>query len=143
MNVTTIPATIEMSAEIAQLCQTLGHNVTVEDMRTRLTKIIANNDHMLLVAQAEGKIIGYCHGYVRILTEIPTDVEIGGLAVSDDFQGQGVGKKLVTGIEDWTKSIGLDTVALASNIKREAAHQFYEHLGYTKLRQQFAFEKKL
>lgn len=143
MEVQIIPATLEMSADIAKLCASMGYEATSEEVQSRLEKILERDDHHFLVAKVGNSIAGFCHGYIRLLVEVETAVEIGGLAVHEDFQGQGVGKKLVLGIEEWTKSIGLSFVVLASNIKREAAHEFYEHLGYPKVRQQFAFEKHL
>ena len=138
-----LPATRESVEQLIALTTLLGYAVTPDQMMERLTKINARKDHHFLVAKKENEILGFCHGYVRLLTEVDTAVEIGGLAVSESSRGKGVGRALVEGIELWAKSIGIPFLVLSSNIIRTEAHKFYEHLGYTKSRQQFAYEKRL
>lgn len=50
---------------------------------------------------------------------------------------------MIEAIEAWVVSIGQNKIVLSSNITRLDAHGFYEHMGYRKTKQQFAFEKKL
>lgn len=121
----------------------LGYAVSDTELTKRIEKILQRTDHLLLVAKIDDQVVGFCHGYLRLLTEVVEAIEIGGLAVAEAHRGKGVAKQLVTSIEDWAKSLGYTQVVLASNIIRTEAHAFYEHLGYKKIKQQFAFEKNL
>lgn len=121
----------------------LGYDVSENTLNDRIQKILQRHDHLLMVAKIDDQVVGFCHGYLRLLTEVVEAIEIGGLAVTEEHRGKGVAKQLVTAIEDWAKTMGYTQVVLASNIIRTNAHEFYEHLGYKKIKQQFAFEKNL
>jgi ribosomal protein S18 acetylase RimI-like enzyme len=54
--------------------------------------------------------------------------------------GQGPGKRLVAHACDWAFARGYDRVRLRSGVQREAAHAFYEHLGFAKAKASDAFE---
>ena len=52
------------------------------------------------------------------------------LVVDDPRRGEGVGRTLVTHVEDWAAARGCDAVALASPLGKEGVHAFYECQGY-------------
>lgn len=54
------------------------------------------------------------------------------VVVSDDWQGKGIGKKMMRFAMARCKKRGCYKLALSSHLKREAAHQFYESLGFEK-----------
>jgi GNAT superfamily N-acetyltransferase len=125
------------------VAEVMGYEVDEAGVRERVKKILERQDHCLLVAKEGDEVIGFCHGYVRLLVEVGEAVEIGGLAVKEEHQGKGVAKQLIVAMEAWVREIGQDWVVLSSNVMRVKAHGFYEHMGYEKSRQQFAFEKRL
>lgn len=136
-------ATPSMTEAFVELTNIMGYKNTSEEMHQRLTMLCSNPQHRLLVAQEQDRIIGFCHGYVRTLTEIPTDVEIGGLSVIEEYQGKGVGTALLQSIEEWAKKQHISTLMLSSNSMRTHAHAFYEHKGFKKIKQQFVFKKSI
>lgn len=138
-----LPATPNMSSQLVSLCQTLGYEATEKELKQRLQEIAHRPDHILFVAKDNQKIVSFCHGYIRTLVEVPKAVEIGGLVVDSKYQGQGIGKKLLHSLEDWALSQKITVISLRSNITRTKTHQFYEHLGYIKTKQQFRFKKYL
>ncbi len=143
MNIKIFQATLAQANEISALCATMGYEATPREVRDRLEKILSHDDHRFFVANNDGQIVGFCHGYLRILAEVPEAIEIGGLAVSDSAQGKGVGRSLVAAVEEWAREMGIKTVVLSSNIKRTEAHDFYKHVGYTTQKQQYAFHKDI
>lgn len=143
MTIQILSAREERAPEIAALCATLGYEATAQEVTARLHQILSSPDHKFLVAQVEGRIVGFCHGYKRVLVEVPEAIEIGGLVVNETMQHQGVGSDLVAAMEDWAREVGIKLMVLSSNTKRTEAHKFYEHLGYVILKQQHAFQKKL
>jgi GNAT superfamily N-acetyltransferase len=52
--------------------------------------------------------------------------------VRPDWQGKGIGKKMMQFAMHRCKKSGCYKLMLSSNIKRELAHQFYEKLGFEK-----------
>ncbi len=138
-----VKASLQDSQGLVSLSKVLGYEVDEAGVSKRLEKIISREDHCLLVAKEDEKLIGFCHGYVRTLVEVDEAVEIGGLAVVEEYRGQKIGRKLTEGIEDWARDNGFSQVVLSSNVIRENAHQFYQHLDYKIIKKQFALEKLL
>jgi GNAT superfamily N-acetyltransferase len=58
-------------------------------------------------------------------------------------RGRGVGRRLVAAVEEWARARGLEQIAVRSNVTREESHPFYEHLGYTRVKTQHAYRKRL
>ena len=54
-----------------------------------------------------------------------------GLAVNPGFQGKRIGKKLMKRLEQYAVENSISFIRLNSALKREEAHKFYEHIGYT------------
>jgi ribosomal protein S18 acetylase RimI-like enzyme len=66
--------------------------------------------------------------------------EIQALVVAAACQGQGIGRRLVAHACEWAFARGYERVRLRSGVQREAAHAFYEHLGFEKAKASHAFE---
>lgn len=56
--------------------------------------------------------------------------QIGELVVSEDAEGQGVGRALVAACEQWTREQGYAFLTLATGAANEHARRFYQHLGF-------------
>lgn len=54
------------------------------------------------------------------------------VVVSEDWQGKGIGKKMMRFAMACCKKRGCYKLALSSHLKREGAHSFYESLGFEK-----------
>lgn len=52
------------------------------------------------------------------------------VVVSDSWQGQGIGKRMMEFALERCREAGCYKMALSSNQKREAAHRFYDNLGF-------------
>jgi GNAT superfamily N-acetyltransferase len=52
------------------------------------------------------------------------------VVVSSQWRGQGVGKQMMQFVMEQCKQAGCYKLMLSSNLKREAAHKFYESLGF-------------
>ena len=64
------------------------------------------------------------------------------LWIRPEFQGKGIGKKLVQFIEDKYKKRGVKKMRLVSK-KSAGAFKFYNKIGYTELKDLVFMEKKL
>ena len=128
---------------VSALLPDLGYEATPGQVARRLAGIREWPDQDAFVAVADGTVVGLCHVQgVRMLNS-EGYAEIQALVVSAACQGQGIGRQLVAHACDWAFARGYDRVRLRSNVVREAAHAFYEHLGFEKSKASFAFERRL
>lgn len=74
-------------------------------------------------------------GHIGTPSAIVEDV-----AVIAEYQGKGIGKKMMEFAMLIAKEKGCYKLTLSSNLRREAAHAFYESLGFTKHGYSFLIE---
>ena len=140
MTMTIRPLDSTDAEAVAALLPDLGYQATAAQTARRLAALREWPDQDAFVAVADGAIVGLCH--VQGVRMLVSDgyVEIQALVVSAACQGQGLGRKLVAHACEWAFAHGYERVRLRSNVVREAAHAFYEHLGFEKAKASYAFE---
>ncbi|PEK99620.1 GNAT family N-acetyltransferase [Bacillus sp. AFS017336] len=131
------------SSEIARLSCQLGYNVQKNEVIERLNKILDHKDHVVIVAQLEGKLIGWIHAHGRYLIESPPYIEIGGLIVDSNYRGQKIGKILVERCEEWSKTLGYKEIRVRTNETRLETLLFYKRIGFENTKSQKVFKKEL
>ena len=140
MPVTIRPLDSTDADAVAALLPDLGYEATADQVVRRLAALRAWPDQDAFVAVADATVVGLCHVQgVRMLNS-EGYAEIQALVVSTTCQGQGIGRQLVAHACDWAFARGYERVRLRSNVVREAAHAFYEHLGFEKSKASYAFE---
>jgi GNAT superfamily N-acetyltransferase len=86
-------------------------------------------------------------GWIQIFREqtvmTQARVEVAGLVVDEKYRGRGIGRALMQHAEAWAREHGCATVSLRSNVIRNEAHAFYKGLGYSLVKTQHAFRKKV
>jgi GNAT superfamily N-acetyltransferase len=116
---------------LTELIKELGYPSNKNNISERLYKIKSNKDYKTLVAEVDGKVVGfiglcklyayeYDGEYVRIIS----------LVVNENYRDKGIGTKLLKSGEKWAINEGTIAIALNSGIKREKAHEFYNSNGY-------------
>lgn len=131
------------SLEIARLSGQLGYPAKAEQIEARLAPILNADDHVVIVAKAQGKLVGWIHVHGRLLVESPPYAEIGGLVVDQEFRGKRIGQQLVRHCEEWARTEGYQELRVRVNVTREEAHQFYQHAGFENTKTQQVFRKGL
>lgn len=125
---------------ISALLPDLGYAASADQIVARLAGLRAWPDQDAFVALVDDAIVGLCQVQgVRLLVS-EGYVEIQALVVGAAFQGHGIGKRLVEQACAWAFSRGYERVRLRSGVQRDAAHAFYEHLGFSKAKASYAFE---
>jgi GNAT superfamily N-acetyltransferase len=145
---TTLPVSIRIAREadaedVAALTAQLGYDVHASAIRARLSSILARPDHRFWMAEAVDRRIGWLHATISEYVEADPFVVIGGLVVDSDYRRQGVGRLLMEHVEHWAREQRCSAIRLWSSSSRTAAHRFYEGLGYTNIKTQYAFVKLL
>jgi N-acetylglutamate synthase-like GNAT family acetyltransferase len=136
-------ATSADATRVAELSGILGYPVDHETMQRRLEKLDGREEHVVFVAEISGNVVGWIHGAEHEFLVAGRVGEICGLVVGEGQRTSGVGRRLVEAVEQWARERGLEQVSVRSNVARTESHPFYEKVGYTRLKTQHAYRKKL
>lgn len=124
-------AEISDATTIASLVTQLGYPTGPDDMVDRLKRALGDPRHTVLVADADGDVVGMGAACIEhCLERDSVQGRVTGLVVDEKARGRGVGAFLMQQIEEWSKEHGADRVTLTSGSYRPAAHKFYEAIGY-------------
>jgi GNAT superfamily N-acetyltransferase len=136
-------AEINDSEYITELSNQLGYETRIVDIQNRLIKILENEDNCVYVAVKNGKIVGWIHGFYSLRIESNFFAEIGGLVVDENFRKNGIGKKLVDKVIQWSKLKNCEKVRVRCNVIRKESHRFYENIGFEINKEQKIFNKRV
>ena len=140
----TIRIATDADAEsIARLSGQLGYPSTADEAIQRLRSINQFSEHAVFVAEADGKVAGWAHIFVRPSLTTESSAELASLVVDEHCRSHGIGQALIDAAERWTLEQGCRMVTLRSNVKRLRAHAFYERLGYETIKTSKSLRKVL
>jgi GNAT superfamily N-acetyltransferase len=129
---------------LAELSSVLGYPSSAAVMAQRLGHLLGRDEEVVFVAELpSGQVVGWLHGSEQELLVSDRRCEILGLVVDPEHRGQGVGRQLVTAVEQWAMRRGLTQMAVRSSVLRAESHPFYERLGYARAKTQHAYRKRL
>jgi GNAT superfamily N-acetyltransferase len=106
-----------------------------------LRQAIESHDALVLLAEDEGQLAGYCTVYFG-----PHTIRFGmrawmeELAVHPDHRSEGIGARLLEGAKAWARERGASHLKLDSALARTQAHRFYEREGMAALSYSFVCE---
>jgi len=127
---------------LARLATELGYPAEAADMPSRLARLTGAG-HVVLVAERQSEVVGWIQvGATPVLVESPA-ARILGLVIAAGHRGGGVGRALVAAAETWAAEQGFDRLGVTSNIVRDEAHGFYEHLGYARRKTQHVYSRSI
>lgn len=130
-NVIVRQATLE-DAECINLLNldSLGYDFPLASTVAALEKVLSQFWNKVYVAEIGDLIVGYIHACDYELLYSDSMKNVLGLAVHIEYQGFGVGSKLLEAVENWAAESGCSGVRLNSDARRVEAHAFYESRGY-------------
>lgn len=129
--------------DVARLTTQLGYDADPSVIAATLARILSRQDQQFFVAELDGRPVGWLHALTAEYVETGAFVVIGGLVVDSNHRRKGVGSLLMQHVEAWAKAQGCSIVRLSSSTSRAAAHQFYQDLGYAKIKTQYSFMKSI
>ncbi len=125
------------SVSINKVSEHLGYfQLSSAEAVKKLQELLNSNQDQVFVAEHNGLIIGWLHLFYARRLASDNFWEIGGLVVSPDGRGHGVGRALVQYAQD--KNSG--TFRVRCNEKRLDAHKFYESIGFDSSKVQRVFQ---
>jgi GNAT superfamily N-acetyltransferase len=135
------PMTAADAPLVADLTTQLGYPTSADETASRLAAL--DGPHAALVAEEDGRAVGWIH--VALVTSLVSRLtaDIGGLVVDDASRSSGIGAELLAAAETWARERGASRMVVRSRIARERAHRFYEREGYALIKTSHVFEKSL
>jgi GNAT superfamily N-acetyltransferase len=128
---------------LAGLCQQLGRDATVDEVRAYLERGRSEDGHCVLVAHEGGSVLGWLEVATRGALGSPVWAELSGLVVDAPLRGQGVGAELLRAARRWAQEQGVARLRVRSRTERQGAASFYERSGFRPSKQQRVFELEL
>ncbi len=137
-------ARLEDAAAMAGLSSQPGYPVSALALAERLAGILDRSDELVLViCRPDGTVRGWVHGAEQRFLEADRRCELLGLVVDSRSRRLGVGRQLVSAVEQWARRRGVGEISVRSNIVRAESHPFYERLGYQRTKTQHVYRKPL
>lgn len=99
--------------------------------RRGLTLMLGNERGCVLVAEAEGQVVGMCSGQLLISTaEGGLSLLVEDVVVHERWRGLGVGRQLIEAISDWARANKVSRLQLLADRNNIPALDFYRSLGW-------------
>ena len=137
------PMTRDDIAQSVPLLAQLGYELSTEELAQRFAAVTATPDHSLVVAEAEGRIVGLLHVFARPAIENPREAVVQAIVVDLARRRSGIGMALMAEAERWGREHECRSVMLSSNIARAPAHAFYAARGYHIAATSYVLRKEL
>ncbi len=129
-------------AALRLLLSELGYPLFEAQLSQNLRCLLNDPETMVLVAVVDDNVCGMAMAYTSKSLTNGSCAVIAHLVVTERLRGHGIGRQLIIELMNWTKQVGLTTIRVGSQTYREAAHKFYEGLGFSKIKTQHWFEHK-
>ena len=132
------PALEEDLPQVLEIYQGLTEDpddkISLTEAERKLEKLKTYPDYNLYVAENENRILGTFA--LLIMDNLahrgePSSI-VEDVVIRKDWQGRGIGKKMMKYAMDLSRQKGCYKMVLSSHIRREQAHRFYESLGFKK-----------
>jgi len=106
------------------------HPTPAEPIPARLARLLSHDGQALVASDDTGLLGIATTQIVWSLVEDAPRALLTALVVRDDTRGRGVGRALVTAVEQWARERGADRVVVTTALRRAGAHAFYERVGF-------------
>ena len=138
-------ATLQDTHAIQQLAKDeLGYDYPIDQTAQQLEKLLASAQHIVFVAvNQQDTVVGVVHGAHYESFYGDPALNILALAVTKAAHGQGIGRLLMQAIGDEARKKGYSLIRLNSGSHRIEAHQFYQKIGYQRVKEQVVFHRSL
>lgn len=95
--------------------------------RKGLRMLLESDNDCIMVAEHEGQVVGMCTIQTFISTAEGGDVGyVEDMIVRKDYARKGIGKKILSSIEEWGKGQGLKRIQLLADKGNSPALRFYK-----------------
>lgn len=123
-------------ADLVNLLQLLfsiekDFDFNAERQRRGLEMLLDSNGAVIMVAEAENRVIGMCSGQLMISTaEGGYSLLVEDVVVDEHWRGRGVATGLLKGLEDWAGERKVSRFQLLADKSNEAGLKFYQEQNW-------------
>ena len=118
--------------DVAALLSVLGYPCDPADATERIATVLHNDRQALVLARLDGIVRGLLAlDFMYYLPLGTTTCRVTALAVSEDAQGQGIGRALLRDAERRARLGGAARLEVTSAGHRTEAHAFYRACGFS------------
>jgi GNAT superfamily N-acetyltransferase len=138
--VTVRDATPDDAGRLMELLAELGYPDDVERVRLRVEALLHDPSSFVLVVENEGMPAGLASASVMpLLHEDGSWCRLSALVVAGDRRREGMGRALVSAVEERARAMGCRYLEVTSGerTEREAAHAFYARLGLSEVSRRY------
>lgn len=97
--------------------------------QTRLRACLAEPTHLMVIACADGEVIGQARGMIHRHPDQPTELYIDNLGVTPGRRRRGVATALLDELTAWGRELGCEEAWVGTEIDNEPARRLYEGRG--------------
>jgi ribosomal protein S18 acetylase RimI-like enzyme len=116
--------------DTASLLDRVDDDVFDHEVRPELLRaFLANPSNVLVVAVAEGEVVGMATGMAYVHPDKPLSLFINEVGVSGRFQRRGVGRQLMSALLDWGRQRGCREAWVATEVNNTSARALYQSCG--------------
>lgn len=130
------PAVVSLTGE-------LGYEVTIRDVCERIGAIENDKQAVAYVATVDGTVVGWIQAHDRRLLQYPRVLEIGGIAISGEYRGEGIGRRLIEAVSAWGRARGHSWLFVRSGAQRTGTHHFYESVGFEREKTSYTYSRPI
>lgn len=115
-------------------------NNSIEEFKNYIDKRITDEDFNIIVAESNGKIVGYVMGWIDVRPPIYKIRNVGYLSnifVDDGERNSGIGKKLYIELEKWFREKDVDYIEIKSDARNNETINKFRNYGFKDLSMTF------
>jgi ribosomal protein S18 acetylase RimI-like enzyme len=125
-----LPALQLLLQQLFSIEQDFKPDATRQERGLRL--LIFSQQGAIFVAEVAGKVVGMAT--IQILISTAEGAQVGlveDVVVDEQLRGQGIGRMLLAGLEDWANTNGLARLQLLADSSNHPALNFYADQGWS------------
>jgi GNAT superfamily N-acetyltransferase len=133
-----------LESDIPRICELagqLGYELSGGTAHTRWEATRTEDVGLAVAEEGRGQVIGWVEIHVETHLLAGRRARVTGLVVDRGARRGGVGRRLLDWAEQWARSHGCAEAYLTTNVKRQDAHGFYDHLGWTRRKTSHVYAK--
>lgn len=125
-------ATVDDKEALSELLGELGYPVNAESLPDRLERFRSRGNGQVIVAETNDRIVAFAALEITFpLHHAHPVAHLSSFAVSHASRRQGIGKLLLTAVEQTARAAGCERMVVTSAEQRDDAHAFYPAAGWT------------
>lgn len=127
------PADLDSLVSLLAVLFSIEEDFVFDEPRQRrgLVLMLKNERGCVLVAEAEGQVIGMCSGQLLVSTaEGGLSLLVEDVVVDEQWRGRGVGRLLMEAVSDWARANKVSRLQLLADCNNVPALDFYRSLGW-------------